>query len=116
MSSQRARWLAAGVLVFALAVVGFVIGMNPANLPESWIERWLEQKLPPGSSIVAVRNAIDEEGWTTVDEGVSDTGSIVLVHIGNGWLPRRHVVVYFTFDEFGRLVSVDVQKRAQLGQ
>ena len=112
MSDPRASWRLAGVAVLGLAVVAFVIGINPANLPESWIERWLERKLPAGSSIVTVRNAIDEEGWKTVDEGVSHSGSVVLVEIGRGWLSRKYVYVSFSFDRFGRLGQVRVQKAA----
>jgi hypothetical protein len=110
MSNERARWRIAGLAVLGLAVVALVIGINPANLPEPWLDRWLQQKLPDGSSIVVVRHAIEDEGWQTVDEWVADTGSLVLVHLGDGWLPRRYVYVYFAFDRYGRLVSVDVQK------
>ncbi|MGZ5472491.1 MAG: hypothetical protein ACXW31_01100 [Thermoanaerobaculia bacterium] len=112
MSDERARWRAAGVAVLAFAIVALVIGINPSSLPESWLERWLERRLPQGSSIVAVRQAIDEKGWQTVDEWVSADGSLVLVHMGNAWLSRRYVYVYFGLDRFGRLTSIDVQKHA----
>ncbi|MGZ5434014.1 MAG: hypothetical protein ACXWH7_13910 [Thermoanaerobaculia bacterium] len=112
MSDERARWRAAGVAVLALAIIALAVAINPANLPESWLERWLEGRLPQGSSIVAVRQAIDEKGWQTVDEWVSADGSLVLVHMGNAWLSRRYVYVYFGLDRFGRLTSIDVQKHA----
>lgn len=112
MSDERARWRAVGVAGLALAVIALVIGIRPASLPESWLERWLERRLPPGSSIVAVRHVIDEKGWQTVDEWVSAEGSLVLVDMGSAWLSRRYVYVYFGLDRFGRLTSIDVQKRA----
>ena len=110
MSDELARWRVAGLAILGVAVVVLAIGSNPANLPEAWIERWLQKKLPCGSSIVAVRDTIDDEGWKTVKEWVSSSGSLVLVDMGRGWPPRRYVYVYFTFDAFGRLVNVDVQK------
>ena len=110
MSHERARWRAAGIAVLALAVLALAVGMNPVNLPEPWLERWLQVKLPLGSSIVAVRQAIDDEKWTTVNEWVSHNGSLVLVHMGDAWIPRRYVYVYLGFDRFGRLISVDVRK------
>lgn len=112
MSGERARWRAAGVAGLALAVIALVIGINPSNLPEPWLERWLEERLPQGSSIVAVRQTIDEKGWQTVNEWVSAEGSLVLVRMGNAWLSRRYVYVYFGLDRFGRLTSIDVQKHA----
>jgi hypothetical protein len=114
MSAERATWRIAGIAVLGLAVAALVIGSNPANLPESWLERWILRKLPLGSSIVAVRNAIDEEGWKTVDEGVSDTGSLVIVEIGRARVPRKYAYVYFAFDRYGRLVSVEVRKTVQV--
>ena len=111
MPDSRTRWRLAGLAVFGLALVAIVIGWNAASLPESWIERWILHKLPLGSSIVAVRNAIDEEGWRTVDEGVSDSGSLVIVDIGRAPLTRRSVQIRFGFDRFGRLIEVDVERR-----
>lgn len=113
MIEERARWRAAGIAVLGLAVIALVIGLNPANFPESWIKRWLELKLPYGSSIVAVRQAIDDEEWQTVKDEVFDTESIVLVHLGNAWVPQRYVYVFFGFDRFGRLVSIHVEKSKQ---
>lgn len=110
MSDERATWRIAGLVAVVLAVAALVIASNPANLPEAWIERWLLRKLPPGSSIVAVRTAIDEERWKTVDEGVSDAGSVVVVEIGRAWVPRRYVYAYFSFDRFGRMMSLRVDK------
>lgn len=111
MSDERARWRAAGLAVLGFAVIAFVVGRNPANFPEPWIERWLQHKLPPGSSIVAVRQTIEDEGWKTANEWVADTGSLVLVDMGTSWVPQRRVAVYFSFDPFGRLIAIDVQKR-----
>ena len=113
MNAERATWRIAGAAVLALAIAAFAIGSHVPNLPESWIERWLQKKLPFGSSIVVVRDTIDKQGWKSVKEWVSDNGSLVLVDMGRGWLPRRYVYVYFTFDAFGRLVSIDVQKHTQ---
>src|SRR5688572_14963179 len=110
MSSERARWRNAGLAILGLVVVALAIGSNPANLPERWIERWLLRKLPLGSSIVAVRTAIEEERWKTVDEAVSDAGSVVVVEIGRAWVPRKYVYAYFSFDRFGRLTSLRVVK------
>jgi hypothetical protein len=110
MSDERATWRIAGIAILGLALAAFVLGSNPANFPESWIERWLRHELPAGSSIVAVRNTIEKEGWTTADEWVLDTGSVVLVHIGIAWFPRRYVYAFLSVDRFGRLVSVRVQK------
>ncbi|HEX6099345.1 MAG TPA: hypothetical protein VF432_23725 [Thermoanaerobaculia bacterium] len=110
MSDERSRWRFAGLAVLGLALAAFVIASNPANLPAPWIERWLLQKLPLGSSIVAVRDAIDDEGWKTADEFVQDTGSLVLVEIGRTWPSREHVYVHFSFDRFGRLGGVRVEK------
>ena len=108
MSDERARWRLAGLAVLGLAVAVFVFGSNPANLPESWVERWLAKKLPIGSSIVAVRNSIDNEGWKLVEEGVSDGSSIVVVEVGRAWLTRKSVRARFEFDRFGRLVDIEV--------
>lgn len=113
MSDERARWRLAGLAVLGFAILALVVFINPANLPESWIERWLQRRLPPGSSIVQVRNTIEDEGWKTVNEWVTDTGSLVLVDIGRAWVPRRYVFVYFAFDRFGRLIAVDAQKHAR---
>jgi hypothetical protein len=98
------------VLVFA--IVALAVGSNPANLPEPLIERWIVRELPLGSSIVAVRNEIDREGWKTVDEDVSDTGSVVVVEVGRSWVSRKYVTVYLSFDRFGRLNDVRVEKSA----
>jgi hypothetical protein len=110
MSNERSRWRFAGLAVLGLALAAFVITYNPANLPASWLERWLLQKLPLGSSIVAVRDAIDAEEWKTADEFVQDTGSLVLVEIGRTWPSRKYVYVHFSFDRFGRLGGVRVEK------
>jgi hypothetical protein len=114
MSADRATWRIAGIAVLGLAVAALILGSHPANLPEPWLERWVLRKLPVGSSIVAVRNTIDAEGWKTVDEGVSDTGSLVIVEIGRAWASRKYAYAHFTFDRFGRLVSVEVEKNAQV--
>jgi hypothetical protein len=110
MSTERSRWRLAGLAVLGLALAALVLGSNPANLPEPWLERWILQKLPLGSSIVAVRGAIDEERWRTADEFVRDTGSLVLVEIGRTWGSRKYVYVHFSFDRFGRLGGVRVEK------
>lgn len=110
MSDEHSVWRSAGVAVLGLALLAFLLAMNPVNLPESWVERWLDARLPAGSSIVAVRQAIDDRKWTTVDEGMSKSGSLVLVHLGDSWLPRRYVYAFFAFDRYGRLTSIDVQK------
>jgi len=112
MNAERARWLSAGVAVLLFAALTLAVGSNPANLPDSWIERWLVKKLPLGSSIVAVRTAIDEENWKTIDEAVSDTGSVVIVEIGRATFLRNYVYVHFSFDRFGRLGQVRVEKQA----
>ncbi len=57
-----------------------------------------------------VRNTIDAEGWKTVDEGVSDTGSLVIVEIGRAWVSRKYAYAHFTFDRFGRLGTVRVER------
>lgn len=111
MTTPRTRWRLAGFAVLALALAALFVGWNAASLPESWIERWVLHKLPLGSSIVAVRNAIDEEGWKTVDEGVTDAGSLVIVDIGRALITRRSVWIRFAFDRFGRLIEVDVERR-----
>lgn len=113
MSVDRATWRIAGLAVLGLAVAALVLGSHPANLPEPWLERWVLRKLPLGSSIVAVRNEIDAEGWQTVDEGVSDTGSLVIVEIGRSWVSRKYAYARFAFDRFGRLVSTEVEKTPQ---
>lgn len=110
MIDDRARWRAAGIAILALAILALVLGANPENLPEPWIQRWVEKKLPPGSSIVAVRQTIEKERWKTVDESVNDNFSVVVVEIGDAWLPREHVHVRFSFDRFGRLATVEVAK------
>ena len=109
---ERARWQAAGVVVLVFALGALAVGWNPANLPAPLIERWILHKLPLGSSIVAVRNAIDEEGWEAVDEMVSDDGSIVIVEIGRRMFPRNYIYMQFGFDRFGRLISTEMMKRA----
>jgi len=114
MSDERARWLLAGGAVLALALVALLFAINTANLPEPWLERWLDMKLPQGSSIVTVRTIIEKEQWQTVKEWVGPETSLVLVLLGRGGLPRKYVYVYFTFDRFGRLTNVDVQKSATL--
>ena len=113
MSDERARWFFAGGAVLALALFTLVFSSNLANLPEPWLERWLDAKLPQGSTIVAVRTVIEDEHWQTVKEWVGGESSLVLVHVGHGGLPREHVYVYFTFDRFGRLINIDVQKHRQ---
>ncbi|HEV7240342.1 MAG TPA: hypothetical protein VGQ36_13970 [Thermoanaerobaculia bacterium] len=113
MSDERARWRLAGGAVLALAVVA-LLAINIANLPESWLERWLDTKLPQGSSIVMVRTVIEKEQWRTVREWVGPETSLVLVLLGRGGLPRKYVYAYFTFDRFGRLINVDVQKHPTL--
>lgn len=110
MSDERARWRAAGIAVLGLSVLALVIGLNPANFPESWVKQWLESQLPYGSSIVAVRQAIDDHDWETVKDRVFENDSFVLVHIGNSWVPPRYVYVFFGFDRFGRLISIHVTK------
>lgn len=111
MSDERSRWRLAGLALLGLALAAVVIASHPANLPQPLLERWVLQKLPLGSSIVAVRGAIDEEKWKTADEFVRDTGSsLVLVEIGRTWLSRKYVYVHFTFDRFGRLGGVRVEK------
>ncbi len=47
-----------------------------------------------------------------MNEWVADTGSLVLVDMGTSWVSPRRIAVYFTFDPFGRLIAIDVQKRA----
>ena len=111
MTTPRTRWRLAGFAALALALAALVVGWNATSLPDSWIERWILHKLPLGSSIVAVRNAIDEEAWKTVDEGVTDDGSLVIVDIGRALLTRRSVWVRFGFDRFGRLIGVEVERR-----
>jgi len=114
MRDERARWRLAGVAALAFAAAALVIGLNPANLPEPWLERWLDTKLPQGSSIVIVRTVIEKEQWRTVKEWVGPESSLVLVLLGRGGLPRKYVYAYFTFDRFGRLVNVDVQKHVSM--
>jgi hypothetical protein len=111
MIGERASWRVAGIAILGLAVVALVIAWNPAMLPERWIQRWIEQKLPAGSSIVAVRQTIEAEEWTTVGEQVYGDSSTVSVHIGNSRIPRRFVYADFTFDRFGRLLGIRVTKR-----
>lgn len=112
MTDTRTPWRLAGYAVLGLALVALLVGWNAASLPESWIERWILHKLPLGSSIVALRNAVDEEGWKTVDEGVTDGGSLVIVDIGRSRLTRQAVWIRFSFDRFGRLIEVEVEKRS----
>jgi hypothetical protein len=110
MNAERARWQIAGVAVLLLALGAFIIGSNPANLPEPLIDHWIRNELPLGSSIVAVRNEIEKEGWTTVYEAISDDGSTVVVQIGRSWLTRNYAKLYLSFDRFGRLAAVRVEK------
>ena len=110
MRDERARWRWAGGAIFALALVALVFAIDLADLPEPWLERWLDAKLPQGSSIVDVRTAIENEKWRTMKEWIGPDSSLVLVHLGRGGLPRQDVDVYFTFDRFGRLMNIDVQK------
>jgi hypothetical protein len=113
MIDDRARWRAAGIALLGLAVLACVLWLNPTNLPESWIQRWVEKKLPLGSSIVAVRQTIEKEGWKTIDESINDSFSTVIVRIGETWLPRQPVYVWFSFDRFGRLAALRVTKGGQ---
>ncbi len=112
MSDERARWRAAGIAVLGLAVLALVVGWNPANLPEPLIQRWIATKLPAGSSIVAVRQAIEEEKWKTVRDEVLDDALFVFVDIGKSSFSREYVYVGFWFDRFGRLQFVRVTKSA----
>jgi hypothetical protein len=113
MSAERATWRIAGIAVLGLALAAFAFASHLPNLPEPWIGRRLYGKLPSGSSIVAVRTTIDEEGWKTVDESVSHTRSVVIVEIGRAWPPsRKYVYVHFTFDRFGRLGFLRIEKSA----
>ena len=109
MSDERGRRVAVGVI--ALLVIALAIAANPLNLPVSILEQWMRRKLPPSSSIVAVRNAIEQERWETVDEWDAPAGFGVRVLLGQEWLPRRrYVYAFFVFDPFGRLVATSIQK------
>lgn len=109
MSDERGRRLAQGVI--ALLVIALGVAANPLNLPVAILEQWIERKLPPSSSIVAVRNAIEQERWQTVDEWEAPGGFGVRVLLGREWLPRRrYVYAFFVFDPFGRLRTTSISK------
>ena len=109
MSDERARRIALGVIALLVVVIG--AAANPLNLPVSWLERWMERKLPPASSIVAARNAIEQERWQTVDEWDAPEGFGVPVLLGREWPPRRrYVYAFFVFDPFGRLLTTTIRK------
>ena len=109
MSDERARRL--GLAVLALILAAIAVAANPLNVPQSWLEWWLERRLPDGSSIVTVRNLVEREQWQTVDEWQTGGGFLVQVFLGREWYPRRrYVYAFFSFDAFGQLRSVAVRK------
>ncbi|HEX6088304.1 MAG TPA: hypothetical protein VF266_27480 [Thermoanaerobaculia bacterium] len=113
MRAERARWLGGGVIALILACIA--VAANPSNLPQSWLEWWLGRKLPAGSSIVAVRDAIESEQWKNVDDWRTDSGFLVQVSLGREWPPRRrHVMAFFVFDSYGRLLGTSVRKSDSL--
>lgn len=109
MRAERARWLAGAVI--ALIGVCIVVAANPLNLPESWLEWWLERKMPEHASIVTVRTLVEDEGWKTVEDWQAGDGFLVQVLLGREWPPRRrYVMAFFVFDPYGRLVGTSVRK------
>ena len=100
--------------MLALIVACIAVAANPWNLPEAWLEWWLERKLPAGSSIVDVRDAIEREQWKSVDDWRTATGFLVQVSLGREWPRRRHVTAFFVFDLYGRLLGTSVRKSESL--
>jgi hypothetical protein len=112
MRAERARWLGGTVIALILACIA--VAANPWNLPEPWLEWWIERKLPAGSSIVVVRDTIERERWKSVDDWRTDTGFLVQVSLGREWPRRRQVMAFFVFDAYGRLLGTSVRKGESL--
>ena len=100
--------------MIALILACIAVAANPWNLPEAWLEWWLERKLPAGSSIVVVRDTIESEQWKSVDDWRTDTGFLVQVSLGREWPRRRQVMAFFAFDAYGRLLDTSVRKGESL--
>ena len=109
MTDERAKRI--GCAAIALVLVSIAIAANPLNLPVFILDQWMDRKLPPPSSIVVVRNTIEQERWQTAGEWDLGDNSGVQVLLGREWYPRRrYVYAFFIFDPFGRLLSTTIRK------